>query len=646
MLSRELLALLALIQGTQIVIAGKAVGYDSSYVFVEVRKAGSADATRLCANFQQFRTQQLPEYPENARPYSLAWWNDEVGETDVCKPNSRTFDGRIVPAEYAVERGNLSCNVPNRTARVIPYQVRQLQQYNASAALFLMTKGRTYKTWNYADSLFAQFYSPDLDDVQSPSVFYMYDDVFRKEVEAKYGADTNVELSFYRPATWFLDMSVGVLWFIAFFCVSVGSIWAAASVFNDRKTVRNLVSREALTVDAESGTTTSSAPASTETSGTSSSRTKKSKEETQKEIAQMSCCAHVIYVGVAVVIVVAVLLLAFFFRSYAVWFFNTMLVVLGTYCVHQCVYALLSLVLKDVQLFSLADLCCFCCASERTNPSSLTRTSSSSDAALPSSTDDLSPSAKPSCVQRLARSSFFQHKLRLVSMLVFAAALTLCLVWLVYRRKYYSFYLLDFINICLCVHAIKCSQILTFLLVAMFVYDIIMVFGTRLLTPSGCSVMLQVVTGVDCTATVKTGNDTRKYYPVAPVDIETPQVIPLLFYVPLLNDPMSECLDLDVEVEYKHIMLGLGDVIIPGYLIAYCFYVDVIKGMRHSYGIVSLIGYSTGMLATFLALKLMQTAQPALIYLVPFTLVPTYLWAWKNGHLGQMWRGSLEPESS
>lgn len=51
------------------------------------------------------------------------------------------------------------------------------------------------------------------------------------------------------------------------------------------------------------------------------------------------------------------------------------------------------------------------------------------------------------------------------------------------------------------------------------------------------------------------------------------------------------------------------------------------------------------MLATFLALRLMQTAQPALIYLVPFTLVPTYLWAWKNGHLRQMWRGSLEQES-
>lgn len=32
----------------------------------------------------------------------------------------------------------------------------------------------------------------------------------------------------------------------------------------------------------------------------------------------------------------------------------------------------------------------------------------------------------------------------------------------------------------------------------MFVYDIFMVFGTRLFTESGCSVMVQVVTGTDC----------------------------------------------------------------------------------------------------------------------------------------------------
>lgn len=62
--------------------------------------------------------------------------------------------------------------------------------------------------------------------------------------------------------------------------------------------------------------------------------------------------------------------------------------------------------------------------------------------------------------------------------------------------------------------------------------------------------------------------------------------------MPLLNDPTAECIDLEVETEYKHIMLGLGDVIVPGYLIAYCFYVDVVKGLRHSYGIVSLIGTS------------------------------------------------------
>jgi hypothetical protein len=34
--------------------------------------------------------------------------------------------------------------------------------------------------------------------------------------------------------------------------------------------------------------------------------------------------------------------------------------------------------------------------------------------------------------------------------------------------------------------------------------------------------------------------------------------------MPLLADPMSECFDLEVERELKNVLLGLGDVILPG----------------------------------------------------------------------------------
>lgn len=40
-----------------------------------------------------------------------------------------------------------------------------------------------------------------------------------------------------------------------------------------------------------------------------------------------------------------------------------------------------------------------------------------------------------------------------------------------------------------------------------------------------------------------------------------------MFNLPYLNNPMSECIDTNVEKDFKTIMLGLGDVIVPGIFI-------------------------------------------------------------------------------
>lgn len=104
---------------------------------------------------------------------------------------------------------------------------------------------------------------------------------------------------------------------------------------------------------------------------------------------------------------------------------------------------------------------------------------------------------------------------------------------------------------------------------------------------------------------------------------------------------MMACYDIAIETEYRHIMLGLGDVIVPGYLIVYCFIVDRIKPTKFSYGAITLIGYALGLITTFLALRFMQLAQPALIYLVPFTVIPLVIAAWLRGHLKEIWYGKF-----
>ncbi len=46
-----------------------------------------------------------------------------------------------------------------------------------------------------------------------------------------------------------------------------------------------------------------------------------------------------------------------------------------------------------------------------------------------------------------------------------------------------------------------------------------------------------------------------------------------------------------------------------------------------------------GLVLTFVALALMRAGQPALLYLVPCTLLTVLLLAWRRGDLGAMWAG-------
>jgi minor histocompatibility antigen H13 len=100
-------------------------------------------------------------------------------------------------------------------------------------------------------------------------------------------------------------------------------------------------------------------------------------------------------------------------------------------------------------------------------------------------------------------------------------------------------------------------------------------------------------------------------------------------------------------------MLGLGDIIIPGLFSSLCLRCDLITafvlgkekaikdGVKNDTGVLakyiekemtqyyfnqSLIGYFLGMTVTYGALSVYQTAQPALLYILP-TMLIVYLGA-------------------
>jgi len=101
-------------------------------------------------------------------------------------------------------------------------------------------------------------------------------------------------------------------------------------------------------------------------------------------------------------------------------------------------------------------------------------------------------------------------------------------------------------------------------------------------------------------------------------------------------------------------MLGLGDIVMPGLLLCFVMRYDAYKRAqaqkladagiplpsswyRISYFHCSLFGYFLGLLTATISSEVFKAAQPALLYLVPFTLFPLFGMAYLKGDLKTMW---------
>merc|ERR1719509_400068 len=90
-------------------------------------------------------------------------------------------------------------------------------------------------------------------------------------------------------------------------------------------------------------------------------------------------------------------------------------------------------------------------------------------------------------------------------------------------------------------------------------------------------------------------------------------------------------------------LLGFGDILVPGLLLSYAHSYDLLTGIKYKlYWLITCVAYVLGLIATFISLFLMNSAQPALLYLVPFTLILTILVAALRGDLGPMWEGDFK----
>ncbi|KAG8048323.1 hypothetical protein GUJ93_ZPchr0008g14196 [Zizania palustris] len=186
-------------------------------------------------------------------------------------------------------------------------------------------------------------------------------------------------------------------------------------------------------------------------------------------------------------------------------------------------------------------------------------------------------------------------------------------------------------------------KICALLLVCLFVYDVFWVFFSERFF--GANVMVSV-------ATQKASNPVHTV--ANKLSLPGLQLITKKLELPVkLVFPRSLMAGLvPGSSPGDYMMLGLGDMAIPGMLLALVLSFDhrKIKDMtispdtppskQRKYVWYALTGYGVGLVAALAAGILSQSPQPALLYLVPSTLGPVMYMSWLRNDLWELWEGS------
>ncbi|XP_058084157.1 signal peptide peptidase-like 1 [Magnolia sinica] len=186
-------------------------------------------------------------------------------------------------------------------------------------------------------------------------------------------------------------------------------------------------------------------------------------------------------------------------------------------------------------------------------------------------------------------------------------------------------------------------KICSLLLVCLFVYDIFWVFFSERFF--GANVMVSVATQQASNPVHTVANSLS----LPGLQLITKKLeLPVKLVFP--RNLMGGMVPGSNAVEFM--MLGLGDMAIPGMLLALvlCFDhrktrdsgspVDTSSSKGHKYMWYAVSGYAIGLVTALAAGILTHSPQPALLYLVPSTLGPVVFIAWTRKELMELWEGS------
>ncbi|XP_012510694.1 PREDICTED: signal peptide peptidase-like 2C [Propithecus coquereli] len=192
-------------------------------------------------------------------------------------------------------------------------------------------------------------------------------------------------------------------------------------------------------------------------------------------------------------------------------------------------------------------------------------------------------------------------------------------LWVAYRNEdRWAWLLQDTLGVAYCLFVLRRVRLPTLkncasFLLALLAFDVFFVFVTPLLTNTGESVMVAVASG--------------------PAESSRHERLPMVLRVPRLSFSTLTLCDQPFSI------LGFGDIVVPGFLVAYCHRFDMQVRSRHIYFVACTVAYAVGLLVTFTVMVLMQMGQPALLYLVSSTLLTSLAVATCRQELTLFWTG-------
>ncbi|CAK9278295.1 unnamed protein product [Sphagnum jensenii] len=197
-----------------------------------------------------------------------------------------------------------------------------------------------------------------------------------------------------------------------------------------------------------------------------------------------------------------------------------------------------------------------------------------------------------------------------LGLIVAPFCIAVSVLWGVFRQASFAWVGQDILGISLILTVLQIVRlpnikVSTVLLSCAFFYDIFWVFVSPVLFHE--SVMIVVARG----------------------DKSNGEGIPMLLKVPRLYDPWG-----------GYSIIGFGDILLPGLLVSFCLRYDWMakKNFFNGYFLWTTIGYGVGLFTTYVVLNLTDgNGQPALLYIVPFTLGTVVLLGWWRKELKDLW---------